>query len=265
MNTFTFALIGESGVGKSTLVERHATGEYTVKHTKTRFSDGTRIVYNTPVGYVSVIIREYTYEANALPTLEDDVDGVMVMFDQTRPDTLWNSLGIIDNIQDTYTGLPIVLVGGKSDVRKRKFYHDDIVCEARELGVKYDGVSSLTNNNIEKPILRLLREALSIPTLHFIECESLLPPPTVRKVDMNRIWKEIERANAASFPDIDDITLLDVLNTEVDQESRVIERCENGRSAEIAKESRVIEQCERNQHAIHLHTVLGRIQPRAKL
>lgn len=253
MNSFhlTFALVGESGVGKSTFVNKHSTGEFTSKYCPSIFGDLTHIAYNTPLGYVNVKVKEYT-TTSTIQTLEsfsDDLDGVMVMFDQTRPDTLWNSLGVIDRIQESYPGLPIVLVGGKADVRKRKFYHDDIVSEAREIGVKYDDVSSYTNKNIEMPILRLVREGLGQPELKFISLPAIAPPTiNVSDLDLDRIWANIEQANSTPLPDVEDnsVDLLEELTNDEKEEMNV--------------------QPIRNVSMLHhFHATLGRIQPRAKL
>lgn len=252
MNRFTlhFALIGESGVGKSTFVSKHATGEHILKWCKGRFDDdATRISFNTPLGGVSVFVKEYCVDHGGIHALDEDVnelDGVMVMFDQTKPDTMWNALSNIETLHRSYPGLPIVLMGGKSDVRKRKFYSDDVKSEASNLGVEYDEVSSYTNLNIEMPVLRLIREALGQPELNFTPFQEDAPPRVdTSHFDMDKIWAEIEKANNTPFPDLE-VELMDELTQQEKTEMKV--------------------HSVRNVSMLHhFHATLGRIQPRAKL
>ena len=86
------------------------------------------------------------------------------MFDLTSRISLRNVPKWHKDLNRITAAIPVVLVGSKADDPDRKVNGDDLRYP-KEQNIPYFAVSSQTCENIEKPILRLLRDLVGDPSL----------------------------------------------------------------------------------------------------
>jgi len=157
---FDIILVGESGVGKSTLVERLRTGEYQKKHIPTPLKNKESLIFYTNKGVITFKIMETNINDSF-----DSFDGVLYFADFTRKDTL-------DNIR-VLTKKPNVLCVNKVDVKEKKISVKD-TSAFKGVDAKYH-ISAKSNYNYEKPFLYLTRIFLGEDTC-FVEAPAILAP-----------------------------------------------------------------------------------------
>ena len=226
--TFNIAIVGAHGVGKSTYVERHLTGEF-VKQYNAFDNITATIEYNTNMGYV------YTHTCtSATPDIiTDDTDAVMVMFDVTNRLTYKYAISVLESVLLNHPGLPVVLVGNKVDVRTRQVQAKDIKDWSKR--VQYYDFSAKSNYNFDRPILHLLRTNLGMSNLQFVEEEPIEPPciEITKEIfrEMDKVWNEI--AVDIPLPVEDDVIEFDVeMDAESDEEVEFVEN----RSMDVLQE-----------------------------
>ena len=155
---FKILIVGLGNEGKTTLVNRLKTGDFTNLPDET-----TLLTFSTNHGPVSLEIKPSNM-------YEEGHDAEIVMFDLTRP----RSMAILDEIPETKK--PRVVVGNKCDLK------DEIKVTVEEKyerivakGNHYYDISAKTNYNYEKPFLYLLRKLIK-EDLIFVENEAMNPP-----------------------------------------------------------------------------------------
>lgn len=217
---FEVAIVGANGVGKSTYVERHLTGEFRKKYQA--FDDTTSVLeYNTSVGRARTVTRT----SASVGIINENTDAVMVMFDVTNRLTYKQAVKTLEWVLVNHPGLPVVLVGNKVDVRQRQVKAIDIRPRYNGMKVQYYDVSAKSNYNFEKPILHLLRSNLGMSNLKFIEMDPIDPPEVhitkelmqkmEAELNMEKVWSEINQANSILFDDVEEDMEDEVVITEV--------------------------------------------------
>jgi GTP-binding nuclear protein Ran len=183
--TFKILFIGDGGVGKTTLIKRHSTGQFDPKYISTLGVDVTPLLFNTSYGPVIFNIWDCAGQAQ-YSGLGDGyyirAQGAVYMFDLTSI-TTFQSLLFWKNSVDRITGItgdatsmiPSVVVGNKcdlptdtyevSDTQKCNFIH--------QTKLPYFDVSAKSNYNYDKPFLYLARQLLFKPDLEFISTQQL--------------------------------------------------------------------------------------------
>jgi GTP-binding nuclear protein Ran len=170
----TIALIGEEGVGKTTLVKRHLTGEFERKHHPTDRVDCQRLVYWISEGDSStaqkIVLEIIDCAGGSLPGRE--VDACIIMFDVTSRRTFEKVPGYFEKVEARiadrkWKEIPIVLVGNKVDRNDRAVQP----LELKPFVSKYQyyDLSAKSNYNFEKPFMYLMRKCLNNNALRFIE------------------------------------------------------------------------------------------------
>jgi GTP-binding nuclear protein Ran len=175
--TFKLLLVGDGGVGKSTFVKRHLTGEYDRKYIPTTGVEIHCLVFETNRGKVCFDIWD-TAGQEKFGGLMDGYfiggHGTILMFDTTNK-TSYNSLkNFYNNVNNICGKIPSVLCGNKIDNTKDKNVHN--VTFHTKHDMDYFEISSRNNYNFEKPFLSLARKLTNDPTLIFIEKKAILPP-----------------------------------------------------------------------------------------
>lgn len=228
-------LIGESGVGKSTYLKRVKDGEYS-KCPPTITSAAIDFCVEGMDGEV-MDVRVDVREMRDINEYKGQGDAVMIMYDPTHPNTFWRALDAVRKVMDINHYIPVVVVGSKQDVRKRKLLDDDIDYALSELYVRHASISSHTNFGIEDPFLYVIRDVLEREDISFTNKPSIAPP-TVRVPNVNNVMNEMEDAYNTPFPD----------------EYEVME--ERTKQGEIVKCAGAL---------YHFHTALQRVSMMAKL
>merc|ERR1740133_141194 len=164
---FKLVLVGDGGVGKTTLVKRHLTGDFEKKYVATLGVEVHPLEFHTNRGQLVFNVWD-TAGQEKFGGLRDGyyIQGqcAIIMFDVTS--------------RITYKNVPIVLVGNKVDVKERKVKAKQITFH-RKKNLQYYDISAKSNYNFEKPFLWLARKLVGDPNLVFVESPALKPPEVV--------------------------------------------------------------------------------------
>jgi len=205
--TFKLILVGDGGVGKTTFVKRHLTGEFEKKYVATLGVEVHPLKFHTSQGQICFNVWD-TAGQEKFGGLRDGyyIQGqcAIIMFDVTSRMTYKNVPNWHRDLVRVCENIPIVLVGNKVDVKDRKVKPKSITFH-RKKNLQYYDISARSNYNFEKPFLWLARKLLNDSNLTFIEAPALAPPEVF--VDPNVMKQYEEDFNAAKeipLPDEDE-------------------------------------------------------------
>ncbi len=163
--TFKVVLVGDGGVGKTTWITKHLTGEFTQKYVPTFGVEIHPFKFFTASGQEVCFDIWDTAGQHKLAGLRDGyyvgADAIILMFDcQSR----LSFLNIASWMKDIYRvckkDIPIVVCGNKHDLRNSKITGDIFKQFIGEKHQKYF-ISSLSNYDYEKPLTYLAETLLS--------------------------------------------------------------------------------------------------------
>ena len=162
-------LIGEEGVGKTSLIRRFVTGEFDETYVRTLGA----VVSKKSVDLegaegrarVDMLVYDITGKRTFLELFRDaylkGVAGVLAVFDMTRGRTLVDLAPWIDGVLREAGGIPVRALGNKSDLHDRIEIQEeeiDSVFTPRNVGVVR--TSAKTGANVEEAFVRLARDML---------------------------------------------------------------------------------------------------------
>jgi len=158
-NTFPFFLIcikkkkGDGGVGKTTFVKRHLTGEFEKKYVATLGVEVRCLDFHTNRGVLKFNCWD-TAGQEKFGGLRDGyyIKGqcAIIMFDVTARITYKHVPNWHRDLTRVCDNIPIVLVGNKVDVKDRKVTAKSITFH-RKKNLPYYDISAKSNYNFEKP------------------------------------------------------------------------------------------------------------------
>eukprot|EP00605_Chrysophyceae_sp_TOSAG23-4_P001955 GSChrysophyteH1.ASY1.ANO1.2166.1 assembled CDS len=182
---FKLILIGDGGVGKTTFVRRHMTGEFEKRYVPTRGVEVYPMPFTTNLGPIVFNVWD-TAGQERYGGLRDGyyVEGncAIIMFDVTARLSYKNVPNWYRDITRVCENIPIVLCGNK-----------------------YFEISAKVNYNFEKPFIWIARKLSGNPSLTFVEAPALLPPEA--EIDMQKMAeyeKDLAEAAAQPLPGDDD-------------------------------------------------------------
>jgi small GTP-binding protein len=157
-NVFSYKVVvlGDSGVGKTTLIRRHATGKFQRDISPTIGVDLTCKYYQFPTGFQLMLsIWDVSGEeiySQVRPIYYGGSAGAMLVFDLTRPESFSRMkawfLDLRANLKDE---VPTVFLGNKKDlVGGRSVTETEARKLAESYGSKYFETSALTGENVDK-------------------------------------------------------------------------------------------------------------------
>ncbi len=208
--TFKLVVIGDGGVGKTTFVKRHITGEFQKPYIPTKGADVSQIDFYTTKGPIRFIIWD-TAGQEKLGNLREcyyiDAHCAIIMFDLTSRQTYKNVPKWHKDLTKICENIPIVLVGNKADVKDRKLRAKQINFH-RKRNLQYYDVSAKSNYQYEKPFLWLLRQLtgdnnlqLTVqPMLH--NAEITMDPQYIQQLQAEEA--EAEKIAQTNLPDMDE-------------------------------------------------------------
>lgn len=205
--TFKLLLVGDGGVGKTTFVKRHKTGEFEKKYIATVGVEVHPMVFYTNRGPITFNVWD-TAGQEKFGGLRDGyyIQGqcAILMFDVTSRTTYKNIPTWHRDIIRVCENIPIVLVGNKVDVNDRKVKPKHITFH-RKKNLQYYDISAKSNYNFEKPFLWLARKLTGDSNLVFAEAPALLPAEVKLDMDqMQKIEQEFILASKTALPDEED-------------------------------------------------------------
>lgn len=201
---FKLILVGDGGVGKTTFVKRHMTGEFEKKYVATMGVEVHPLCFYTNVGPVIFNCWD-TAGQEKFGGLRDGYyiggQSAIIMFDVTARVTYKNVPHWYKDLVRICENIPIVLCGNKTDCKDRKVKPKDILFH-RKKNLQYYDISAKSNYNFEKPFLYIARKLTGDGGVHFVKQPALAPPEV--KMDMRTVkqWEiQINQAAAIPLPD----------------------------------------------------------------
>jgi GTP-binding nuclear protein Ran len=205
--TFKLVLVGDGGVGKTTFVKRHLTGEFEKKYVATLGVEVHPLGFTTNRGPITFNVWD-TAGQEKFGGLRDGyyIQGqcAIIMFDVTSRITYKNVPTWHKDLVRVCENIPIVLCGNKVDIKDRKVKAKAITFH-RKKNLQYYDISAKSNYNFEKPFLWLARKLAGDANLEFVAMPALNPPEV--NIDpelLKKYEQEIEAAKNAPIPDDDD-------------------------------------------------------------
>jgi len=202
--TWKLILVGDGGVGKTTFVKRHVTGEFEKKYIATVGVELRPLKFNTNRGYICFNVWD-TAGQERFGGLRDGYyiqgDCAIIMFDVTSRITYRSVPNWHRDLVRVCENIPIVLCGNKIDVKDRKVKPKQIVYH-RKKNLQYYEISAKSNHNFEKPFLHLARKKVMDPALQFVEQPALMPPEV--EVDQKKLAEydlQLKEAMGTELPD----------------------------------------------------------------
>lgn len=176
--TFKLVIIGDGGVGKTTFVKRHITGEFEKAYKPTKGAEVSEIDFSTSRGKIRLMLWD-TAGQEKLGHLRDcyyiDSQCAIIMFDLTQRQTYRNVAKWHKDLTKVCEKIPIVLVGNKADIKDRKMTAQNINFH-RKRNLQYYDVSAKSNYQYEKPFLWLLKQLTGDSDLYLTESPILQNP-----------------------------------------------------------------------------------------
>jgi GTP-binding nuclear protein Ran len=180
---FKVVLKGNGGVGKTTFLKRHLTGEFERKYVAT-LGEVSTLEFATSRGLIRLAVWDTRRLLN--PNLQHcchDADAALIMFDVTSRITYKNTPGLVRELRRVTGDKPIVLCGNKVDITetggasgcRRKVQAKHITVH-RKHNLQYYDLSVKSGYQIEKPFLWLMRLLTGDPDLCYATPTAPMPP-----------------------------------------------------------------------------------------
>lgn len=208
--TFKLILVGDGGVGKTTFVKRHISGEFEKKYVPTLGVEVRPITFATNYGPVCFNVWD-TAGQEKFGGLRDGyyIQGqcAILMFDVTNRVTYKNVQNWHRDLTRVCENIPIVLVGNKVDIKDRRVKAKNITFH-RKKSLSYYDVSAKSNYNFDKPFLSLLRQLTQRPDIRLVQDVALQPADVRMDPDLIRQYTQdlLDVVNMP-LPDDDDDNL----------------------------------------------------------
>merc|ERR1712028_296381 len=201
---FKCLLVGDGGVGKTTFVKRHLTGEFEKKYVATIGVEVHAMTFDTNLGRICFNVWD-TAGQEKFGGLRDGyyIQGqcAIIMFDVTGRITYKNVPVWYRDLIRVCENIPIVLVGNKVDVKERKVKVKQINFH-RKKNLGYYDISAKSNFNYEKPFLSLAKKLTGDPHLTFVDTPALAPAEVT--IDIQRQQAIQQELDAAANVPLDD-------------------------------------------------------------
>lgn len=204
---FKLVLVGDGGVGKTTFVKRHLTGEFEKKYNATVGVEVHPLQFQTNRGLIIYNVWD-TAGQEKFGGLRDGyyIGGqcAIIMFDVTSRITYKNVPNWHKDLIRVCENIPIVLCGNKVDVKDRKVKAKAITFH-RKNNMQYYDISARSNYNFEKPFLWLARKLAGDANIEFTAMPALMPAEVqMDNETIKRYEAEIQDAQNAALPDDDE-------------------------------------------------------------
>lgn len=205
--SFKLILVGDGGVGKTTFVKRHRTGEFEKKYVATMGVEVHPLPFHTTLGQVVFNCWD-TAGQEKFGGLRDGYyiggQAAIIMFDVTSRITYKNVPHWYKDLVRVCEHIPIVLCGNKIDSKDRKLKPKDIHFHRRK-NLQYYDISAKSNYNFEKPFLYIARKLTGNNKVEFTDQPALVPPEvSIDAATVAAYQLQLDAAAAVPLPDDDE-------------------------------------------------------------
>ena len=200
---FKLVLIGDGGVGKTTFVKRHTTGEFEKKYVASIGVDIVPIVFDSSDGPIKFNIWDTAGQdkhGGMKACYYIKADCAIIMFDVTSRVTYTHVPFWHHDLDEVCGDIPVVLVGNKIDYKEEHKVKEKQITYHRKKGIPYIEISAKSQYNYEMPILNLARRMMKNNNLQFVEAAAPQPPPEFQYDWATKQKNEYERKAAAVIP-----------------------------------------------------------------
>lgn len=162
-------IIGGSGVGKTSYVNKLMGNKFTSSYIPTSSVDANDITFHTNLGQVTITVWDI---AASLPEWDCGIyyvtaDAAIIMYDVTSHHSYKTIVDYYQEVIRLCGNIPMVLVGNKSDVSGREIKPTSVNIH-RRLSIPYYEISAKSGHNYQKPLVSLIRTLLDDDSLHLI-------------------------------------------------------------------------------------------------
>lgn len=174
---FRVLLVGERGVGKTALLQRHLTGEFSQEYAPTQNPEESAVRLQTNCGNITFRILETAVEkldedffAPGTPGEQFGIPhGALAMYDTTRHETYAGAQRRRGQLERLIGPLPLALVGGKADATQHQATCDTsrTLLFGRGAAPRFE-TSARSFRGFERPFLWLARRLVNQPGLQLI-------------------------------------------------------------------------------------------------
>jgi len=148
-------VVGEGGVGKTSFIRRHTTGEFKPQYVATNGMETTPYPEKEIYPFVFWDCAGQKQFEGLREGYYIGADAAILMFDVTFTSTYKNLEKRYRDIRRVCGNIPIVLVGNKTDMKQQcKIWSHAVDFH----GLQYYPISSKSNSNFELPLKYLLKK-----------------------------------------------------------------------------------------------------------
>ena len=160
-------LVGEEGVGKTSLIRRFVTGQFDELYIRTLGAVVSKKTVELKEGrgpptQVDMVILDIIGKRTFMQLFKDayfsGARGILAVFDRTRKGTLVELPAWITGVRETVGQVPVVALANKDDMKERHETRDDEMTKILEpLDVTLLKTSAKTGENVERAFMELAR------------------------------------------------------------------------------------------------------------
>jgi small GTP-binding protein len=163
---FKVVVIGDGGVGKTTLIRRHAKDKFECNVLPTLGVDITCKYYKVPGGLLVMLstwdIAGQEFFKEVRHEYYRGASAAMLVFDLTNPESFWRvKTWYVDLRENLKKKVPAILMGNKKDLVAQRAVMES---EAKDLGegygFRYFETSALTGENVDKAFYTLIAQIM---------------------------------------------------------------------------------------------------------
>ena len=167
-------LLGEEGVGKTSLIRRFVSGQFDEAYIRTlgavvsKKSIELRDARGSPV-HVDMVILDIIGKRTFMQLFKDayfsGARGILSVFDLTRKTTLRDLPPWINGVRETVGMIPVVVLANKDDLKERhEIREDEIAGVLGPLNVTTMRTSAKTGENVERAFQDLAKDIVLAET-----------------------------------------------------------------------------------------------------
>jgi len=205
LREFKVVLVGDGGVGKTTFVKRHRTGEFEKRYVPTIGVEVRSLDFNTNYGKFVLNCWDTAGQEKFGGLREGYYIGgeaAIIMFDLTSRVTYRSVPTWYRDLTRVCEDIPIVLCGNKMDCKDRVVKPKEIFFHRKKKNVQYYDISAKSNVHYEKPFVFLLKKLTGKPDCYLKDEISTMPQEVV--IDQDTLAKyehELAEASKVEIPD----------------------------------------------------------------
>jgi Ras-related protein Rab-1A len=151
---FKILLLGDSSVGKSSILSRVLDNDFTMSHISTLGVDFRPLELDVGHKHLKLLIWDTAGQERYRSITQAyyrDAHGVLLIFDITVKQTFINVSNWIQDLQKRTSNVKIVIVGNKSDLADvRMVKYDEANAYAKKMGCKYMETSAKESVNVHE-------------------------------------------------------------------------------------------------------------------